>query len=274
MFCDQCHWYTAGEKICPHCGAEQGPEEAGVISGLTQDESISDTAIAAPPAPREPVPEAPPLPPEPAPVPLPKPAPSVQKPVPLPAPKPTPAPKPAPPLSGSNKQGMKFLVFVLVGVGALLLVLFFSELAKDVTYNDYPDYDDAYYDDSYFEFTALSMEDAQAGDTILFGDTRWVVLEEDPPGAFLLLMENGLSLPPGEVQDYIETVEVYDDDAYTVYMGGVNFTEEEFARILPTQEGNGMFLLTPEEMAEYGVEPPEVLDDGLTPVRPAMRVNR
>jgi len=36
MFCDTCHWYTAGEKICPHCGAEQKPPEPDSILGIWQ----------------------------------------------------------------------------------------------------------------------------------------------------------------------------------------------------------------------------------------------
>ena len=38
MFCDTCHWYTAGEKICPHCGAEQKPPEPDNIFGIRRPE--------------------------------------------------------------------------------------------------------------------------------------------------------------------------------------------------------------------------------------------
>lgn len=42
MFCDTCHWYTAGEKICPHCGAEQSPKKAKDMFRLPGDVSILD----------------------------------------------------------------------------------------------------------------------------------------------------------------------------------------------------------------------------------------
>ena len=42
MFCDQCHWYTAGKKICPHCGAEQSPKKAKDMFNLPGDKSVLD----------------------------------------------------------------------------------------------------------------------------------------------------------------------------------------------------------------------------------------
>jgi len=42
MFCDTCHWYTAGEKICPHCGAEQSQKKAKDMFNLPGDVSVLD----------------------------------------------------------------------------------------------------------------------------------------------------------------------------------------------------------------------------------------
>ena len=42
MFCDTCHWYTAGEKICPHCGAAQSPKKAKDMFNLPGDVSVLD----------------------------------------------------------------------------------------------------------------------------------------------------------------------------------------------------------------------------------------
>jgi len=45
MFCDTCHWYTAGEKICPHCGAPQKPKPAKDMFNLPGDVSILDDSF-------------------------------------------------------------------------------------------------------------------------------------------------------------------------------------------------------------------------------------
>jgi len=45
MFCDTCHWYTAGEKICPHCGAAQKPKAPKDIFNLPGDVSVLDDAF-------------------------------------------------------------------------------------------------------------------------------------------------------------------------------------------------------------------------------------
>jgi len=45
MFCDTCHWYTAGEKICPHCGAVQKPRAAKDMFNLPGDVSVLDDAF-------------------------------------------------------------------------------------------------------------------------------------------------------------------------------------------------------------------------------------
>ena len=60
MFCDTCHWYTAGEKICPHCGAAQGPQKAKDMFNLPGDVSVlDDQAVESP----SPAPESPSVPP-------------------------------------------------------------------------------------------------------------------------------------------------------------------------------------------------------------------
>ena len=51
MFCDTCHWYTAGEKICPHCGAAQSPKKAKDMFILPGDASLLDDKILEPPPP-------------------------------------------------------------------------------------------------------------------------------------------------------------------------------------------------------------------------------
>ena len=45
MFCDTCHWYTAGKSVCPHCGAVQKPKPARDMFNLPGDVSILDDAF-------------------------------------------------------------------------------------------------------------------------------------------------------------------------------------------------------------------------------------
>ena len=59
MFCDTCHWYTAGEKICPHCGAVQSPKKAKDMFNLPGDVSVLDDKLINTPVP-VPKPAAPP----------------------------------------------------------------------------------------------------------------------------------------------------------------------------------------------------------------------
>ena len=86
MFCDQCHWYTAGEKICPHCGAEQSPKRPDDIFNLPGDVSVLDGVLQDRPLPGGAAS---------APQPVPMPAP-VPRPVPAPMPRPAAAPRPQP----------------------------------------------------------------------------------------------------------------------------------------------------------------------------------
>jgi predicted amidophosphoribosyltransferase len=70
MFCDTCHWYTAGESVCPHCGAPQGPKKAKDMFNLPGDVSVLDGKFIDAPLTNAPMPaietSAPP-PPKPAP---------------------------------------------------------------------------------------------------------------------------------------------------------------------------------------------------------------
>jgi len=263
MFCDTCHWYTAGEAICPHCGAPQGPEEIEEIAALPEE----PTPLPEPeptPEPSVPVPEVSPPPPAPKPVPTPIPAP-------IPAPSASSVSRPAPTPSGGNKQGFKALALILAGTVVLIVVLLFAEMAREDTYyTDIPNYDDSYfYDDSYLEADEPPLEEAQAGDVVSFGNAQWRVLDRDPPEYLLLLLEYDIYLWPEEVDEYLgKRVEMNDD----VYIGELEFSYFEFARILLTPDGNALFQLSPEEMENYGIEPPEIWDDELVPVRPAIRV--
>jgi len=45
MFCDTCHWYTAGEKTCPHCGVRQSPKKAKDMFNLPGDVSVLDDSF-------------------------------------------------------------------------------------------------------------------------------------------------------------------------------------------------------------------------------------
>ena len=45
MFCDTCHWYTAGKNICPHCGAKQKPKAAKDMFNLPSDVSVLDDSF-------------------------------------------------------------------------------------------------------------------------------------------------------------------------------------------------------------------------------------
>jgi len=45
MFCDTCHWYTAGESICRHCGAKQKPKPAKDVFNLPGDVSVLDDSF-------------------------------------------------------------------------------------------------------------------------------------------------------------------------------------------------------------------------------------
>jgi len=45
MFCDTCHWYTAGKAICPHCGARQKSRPAKDMFNLPGDISVLDDAF-------------------------------------------------------------------------------------------------------------------------------------------------------------------------------------------------------------------------------------
>ena len=246
MFCDTCHWYTAGEKICPHCGAAQKPPEPDALFGIRKPE----------PAPK-PV------------APLPAPA-SKPAPVPRPAP-PPPAPQPVPPPSGVNKQGFKALVLVLVGVVVLILVLFVVEMAgENANYIYQPDDNDSYYYDDEITEPVLPLWEARAGDIVYFGNTHWRVLDEDPPEHLLLLLEYEIYLEPEEIGSYLNEFEAFSD---VVFLGTVEFTIEEFARIAPTAEGKLMFVLSPEQLERYGLEPPEIWDEEAIAVRPAIWVN-
>jgi len=250
MFCDTCHWYTRGEPVCPHCGAQQGPEEPVEIIAVPEENM--------------PEPEPPPL-PSPPPVPKPVPAP---KPLPLSVPTPPPSPpKPAPTPSNSETQSLKALGLILAGAVALIFVLVIVNVAReDNTYNNNAIYlDDYVYNDG----TAWpSLEDAWIGDEVFFGDGKWRVLDKEPPDLLLLLLEYEIYLHPGEIDGFLNEPEVNYGDV--IHVGGLEFTAEEFGRIELSPEGDVMFLLSPAEMAIYGVEPTEYWDDELVPVRPAM----
>ncbi|MCL2299472.1 MAG: hypothetical protein FWC27_04930, partial [Firmicutes bacterium] len=163
MFCDQCHWYTAGEKICPHCGAPQEPPEPEDAFGLKRP---------APPKPE----------PEPAPVVIPAPPPVV-RPVTVPPPAPYVRPKPAPTMSDSNKKGLKALAIVLAGVVVLVIVMLIAERASDDPYA-FNEYENPYYED--YEY---STEPApEVGDVLFFGNAQWRAADEDASGTALLLL--------------------------------------------------------------------------------------
>ncbi|MCL2494102.1 MAG: hypothetical protein FWE98_00410 [Oscillospiraceae bacterium] len=85
MFCDTCHWYTAGESVCPHCGAPQSPKKAKDMFRLPGDVSILDGAFMDGPLVNTPMPDmaagASTIPPPPPPPPAPRP-PSVPAPPP------------------------------------------------------------------------------------------------------------------------------------------------------------------------------------------------
>jgi len=75
MFCDQCHWYTRGEPVCPHCGAAQSPKKARDMFNLPGDVSVLDDGFIDRPLTDGPMPiiETSSLLPKPAPVPRPVP---------------------------------------------------------------------------------------------------------------------------------------------------------------------------------------------------------
>jgi len=178
---------------------------------------------------------------------------------------PKPAPKPAP---DSGKQGLKALAIVLAGVFALVLVVIIADQAgRDSSYEyNYYEHNNIYDDDPWLEMTtAAPLEEAWPGDVVLFGSAQWRVLDEDPPDALLLLLDYEIILPHEETNDYPLTEMLGD----TVVMGGVEFSVEEYIRI------QHMFLPTPEELVEYGYDPPVDwdADDGFVPVRPAIWVN-
>jgi len=288
MFCDTCHWYTAGEKTCPHCGAVQGPKKAKDMFNLpgdlsVLDDSFMDTPLAGAPMTEPPAPAPVVLPPAPSPKPAPPQAP-VPKLIPAPAPaqKPIPAPsappaaRPAPPQSDVNKQALKILALVLAGVFALILILVIAEMGRDSAYYDDgayyiydPDYDDSYLDDEFYTEPVESLEDARAGDLVYFGYVHWRVLDEDA-GAVLLLRDYAEHLHPDDIYHYLNHAESYDD---VISTGGMVFTVEEFASIRPMPDGSKLFLLSEEEIAQYGVELSIRWYDGYVPVRPAIWVN-
>ena len=74
MFCDTCHWYTAGKKTCPHCGAPQDPKKAKDMFNLPGDVSVLDDSFMDKPLTDAPMPAIAVSPPPPAPKP---PSPSV-----------------------------------------------------------------------------------------------------------------------------------------------------------------------------------------------------
>ena len=84
MFCDTCHWYTAGDKICPHCGAQQSPKKVKDMFNLPGDVSILDSRFMDAPLVDTPMP-------------------AIETSAPPPAARPIPPQRPAPP-----PQGMKF----------------------------------------------------------------------------------------------------------------------------------------------------------------------
>ena len=56
MFCDTCHWYTAGAPICPHCGAKQSPKKKDMFN-LPGDVSVLDSSFMDGPLVDAPMPE-------------------------------------------------------------------------------------------------------------------------------------------------------------------------------------------------------------------------
>ena len=296
MFCDSCHWYTAGEKICPHCGAEQKPREDNDVFSRPASLSVIDfTAIDLPAASApEPAP-VPPPPPKPASAPKPAlaspPAPAPQsRPAPPPQPRPVqapaqrpiqiPPPRPAPqfvspllkpaPTTVNNKQGGKVLIIALLAIVSLMvIVLLISQTAQESMYQpDYPDYNDSYNDYEYI--TEPPLEDAQAGESIYFGDMPWTVLEVIPGESILLLRDYTEYLPPGEVSNSLSNYEVI--EGY-IHLAGAVFTLQDFSRILSAENGAILFQLTPEELEAYGVAPEEdYSDEEYVAVRPVMRV--
>jgi len=161
---------------------------------------------------------------------------------------------------------MKILAGVLAGVVVLVLVLLIAERAGDSTYY-YNDYGDSYADDDpWFVYTEPSPEEALVGDWILFGGAQWRVLDRDMIDGILLLMDNEIYLSPEEAQAY-PGESGYDFEGGVVHWGGAAFAAEEFTSI------QRMFLLSPEEMEQYGIEPPLAWFDELVPVRPAMWIS-
>ena len=135
------------------------------------------------------------------------------------------------------------MAFVIIGAVVLMLVLLFADLGREEAYYNYsPDYDDSYFYDDDFWITEpeLPLWEAQVGDLVYYDDAYWRVLDEDEH-SILLLLEDETYMPPEEIDGYLSE--------------------------------HGLFLLSPEEMEMYGVEPSEGWYSGVVPVRPAIWVS-
>jgi len=186
----------------------------------------------------------------------------------------SPAPQPAPGGKGNGSAvGLLGLLAVLAALVPILVVIYAAQVAQERQGEAVP----FAFTQEMPEFTGVtgvaynySLEDAIAGDRVRFADRFWRVLERQEDLA-LLLLEDEIYLrgkKPEDIRAELNAVFDYDE---RVGLGELTFPREDFERI--QKRPDWVFLLTGEEMEQYGVKPPEGGDGASAAVRPAMWVS-
>lgn len=122
------------------------------------------------------------------------------------------------------------------------------------------------------QVTMPALRKAEAGDRLIFGRKPWIVLEKRPT-ELLLIIEDAIEIFRGNDDELLVRLNNELNFGDKIFLGNLLFTAEEFDHIRKSSDDNYLFLLSPEEMAAYGIELPE--DDGsaLMPVKPAVWVS-
>ncbi len=112
------------------------------------------------------------------------------------------------------------------------------------------------------------LRTAKAGDFVPFGSEEiWQVLEQQEDRVLLFNLEAS-NLQGRTRKELLAQMNETDETGGYIWLGQTLFSQEEYRYILETEVGEGMkpqraFLLTPEQMEQYGVEQPEDTDPSI-----------